>query len=91
MPEKVAQALRLVGWASYFGLVFWLVRMIAKNTRLAASQEKVRLYVTTFGCAAITILASKLIAELLPAPLDLLVIAAVGLGAIAVFFAILTI
>jgi len=90
MPEYAARVLRLVGWVSYFGLVFWLVRMMARRANLAASQHKVPLYVISFGGTMLAILAGKLVAELLPAPFDLIVIAAVGLGAIAAFFAIVT-
>ena len=90
MPEYAARVLRLIGWACYFGLVFWLVRMMAKRVHLAASQQKVLLYVISFGGTLFAILAGKLVAELLPAPFDLIVIATVGLGAIAAFFAIVT-
>jgi len=81
---------RLVGWISYFGLVFWLVRMMARRARLVASQQRVLLYAVSFGGTLFAILAGKLVAELLPAPFDLIMIAAVGLGAIAAFFAIVT-
>jgi len=90
MPEYAARVLRLVGWVCYFGLVFWLVRMMAKRLHLAASQQKVLLYVVAFGGTMFAILAGKLVAALLPAPFDLVVIAAVGLAAIAAFLAIVT-
>ena len=90
MPEYAARVLRLVGWVSYFGLVFWLVRMMARRAHLATSQHRLLLYVVSFGGTMSAILAGKLVAELLPAPFDLIVIAAVGLGAIAAFFALVT-
>ena len=90
MPEYAERALILIGWASYFGLVFWLVRMVARRTNLAASQQKVLLYVTSFGGTLLAILAGMLVAELVPVPFDVIVISAIGIGAIAAFFAIVT-
>jgi len=75
MPDYVRPVLRLVGWAAYVAGVFWLTRMAAKRVSLTAS-----IYLVVYKTAA----------GLLPQPFDLALLAAVGFGAIAMFFAILT-
>jgi len=79
------------GGASYCGLIFCLVRMIARRTNLAANEQKLLLQVVSFGATILAILASKVLADLLPAPFDLIVVLAVGLAALAALLAIGTI
>jgi hypothetical protein len=90
LHDFVLAALRIIGWATHFGLVFGLVRVIARRTNFTAGERKVLLYAVAFCGTIFVLLASNLIAGLLPEPFDLVVIAAVGIAVIAAFFAILT-
>jgi hypothetical protein len=91
MSGYAERVLSLLGWASYGGLIFCLVRMIARRTHLAASERKVLILVGSFGGAIFAIVASKVLADLLPAPFDLIAVLAVGLAALAAFLAVATI
>ena len=90
MPDYALRLLKLVGWATYFGLVFWLVRAMARRIISRASERKVLLFAASFGGVMLTLAASKLAAGLVPQPFDLAVVAAIGLTTIAAFLAILT-
>jgi hypothetical protein len=64
--------------------------MIARRARLATNEQKVVLQVVSFAVTILAILASKVLAVLLPAPFDLIAVLAVGLAAIAAFLAVAT-
>jgi hypothetical protein len=91
MSGYAERVLTLLGWASYCGLIFCLVRMIARRNNLAEGQQKVRVQVLSFGSAILAILASKVLADFLPAPFDIIAVLAVGLAALATFLAVATI
>jgi uncharacterized membrane protein YkvI len=90
MRDYAFRLLKLLGWSAYFALVFWLVRAVARRIIFRSSERKVLLFAAAFGGVMLTLAASRLIAGLVSEPFDLAVIAAIGLAAIAAFFAILT-
>jgi hypothetical protein len=90
MPEYVLAILRLAGWAAYVAGVFWLTRMAAKRVGLTASKRKLALYAILVGGVMFNVVVFITAAALLEEPFDLALFAAVGFGAIAMFFAILT-
>ena len=90
MSGYAERVLTLLGWASYCGLIFCLVRMIARRTNLAANERKFLLQVASFGGTILAIFAGKVLADLLPVPFDVIAVLAVGLAAIAAFLAIAT-
>jgi hypothetical protein len=90
VPEYVLAILRLVGWAAYVAGVFWLVRMAAKGASLTAGGRRLALCAISVVGGILNLIVFRTAATLLAEPLDLVLIAAVGFGAIAVFFAVLT-
>jgi hypothetical protein len=87
MPDYVLPILRLVGWAAYVAGVFWLTRVAARRVSLTASKRKLALYAISVGGVMLNLVVYKTVAGLLPQPFDLALLAAVGFGAIAMFFA----
>jgi hypothetical protein len=79
MPEYALAILKLSGWAAYVAGVFWLTR----TRRLAVCAIAV-------GGVMFTVVVFITAAALLEEPFDLALFTAVGFGAIAMFFAILT-
>jgi hypothetical protein len=90
MREYVPAILRLLGWAAYVAGVFSLTRVAAKRLCLTTGGKKMALYAISVGGVMLNLAVYKTAAGLLPQPFDLALIAAVGFGAIAMFFAILT-
>jgi hypothetical protein len=90
MPDCVRPVLRLVGWAAYVVGVFWLTRMAAKRVSLTASKRKLALYAIAVGGVMFNLIVFRTAAAMLEEPFALALFAAVGFGAIAMFFAILT-
>jgi hypothetical protein len=90
MPEYVLAILRLGGWGAYVAGVFWLARMAAKRASLTAGGRRLALYAISVVGGILNLIVFRTAATLLAEPLDLVLIAAVGFGAITAFFAILT-
>ncbi len=90
MPEYALAILRLVGWAAYLVGVFLLTRMTAKRVNLTASKRRLALCAIAVGGVIFNLVVFRTAAALLEQPFDLVLFAAVGFGALAVFFAILT-
>ena len=90
MPEYVLAILRLVGWAANVVGVFWLTHMAAKRIGLTARKRKLALYAILVGGVMFNVIVLITAAAPLEEPFDLALFAAVGFGAIAMFFAILT-
>jgi hypothetical protein len=85
MPDCVLPILRLSGWVAYVASVFWLTRVAAKRVSLTV-KRKLALYAIAVGGVMSSLVVFRT-AVLLEEPA---LLAAVGFGAIAMFFAILT-
>ena len=90
MPEYILAILKLGGWAACVASVFWLTRMAAERVGLTTSKTRLALYAIAVGGVMFNLVVFRTAAVLLEEPFDLALFAAVGFGAIAMFFAILT-